>query len=158
MLLLATLQYFLFYFFRRTLLHHPAVYAQCLWGIIPPIEGMASAQICHVWKSKKQLFLHVWSCHIWLHLSQKVIQSWMYTIGTNCFSKFFLLKKIQTYTNSLVNADLFYVNFTNMTFQKNPIPHLTLTMTKKFPHYYMFYFILYELIPLNLVNTIFSQN
>ena len=30
------------------------------------------------------------------------------------------------YTNSLVNADLFYVNFTNTTFQKIPIPHLTL--------------------------------
>ena len=32
------------------------------------------------------------------------------------------------YTNSLVNADSFYENITNMTFQKIPIPHLTSTM------------------------------
>ena len=31
---------------------------------------------------------------------------------------------LYSYTNSLVNADLFYVNFTNMTFQKIPIPHM----------------------------------
>ena len=29
------------------------------------------------------------------------------------------------YTKSLVNDDLFYANFTNMAFQKIPIPHLT---------------------------------
>ena len=29
------------------------------------------------------------------------------------------------YTKSLVNANLFYVNFTNTTFQKIPIPNLT---------------------------------
>ena len=29
------------------------------------------------------------------------------------------------YTNSLVNADSFYANITNMTFQKIPSPHLT---------------------------------
>ena len=28
------------------------------------------------------------------------------------------------YTNSLVNADSFYANLTNTTFQKIPIPHL----------------------------------
>ena len=38
------------------------------------------------------------------------------------------------YTNSLVNADLFYANFTNTTFQKIPIPHLTRTMKQKFLH------------------------
>ena len=32
------------------------------------------------------------------------------------------------YANSLANADLVYVNFTNMTIQKVPIPHLTRTM------------------------------
>ena len=31
----------------------------------------------------------------------------------------------QNYTNSFFNANSFYVNFTNMTFQKIPIPHLT---------------------------------
>ena len=31
------------------------------------------------------------------------------------------------YTNSLVNADSFYENFTNATFQKVPISHLTRT-------------------------------
>ena len=31
------------------------------------------------------------------------------------------------YTNSLVNADSFYTNFANTTFQKNPIPHWTRT-------------------------------
>ena len=38
------------------------------------------------------------------------------------------------YTNSLVNADLFYANFTNTSFQKIPIPHLTCTMTQKVLH------------------------
>ena len=32
------------------------------------------------------------------------------------------------YTNSLVNADLFYANFTN---KRNPIPRLTRTMKQK---------------------------
>ena len=39
-------------------------------------------------------------------------------------------------TNSLVNADSFYANFTNTTFQKIPIPHLTHTMQQKFLHYF----------------------
>jgi hypothetical protein len=34
---------------------------------------------------------------------------------------------LENYTNSLVKEDLFYTNFTNMTFQKIPIPHLTHT-------------------------------
>ena len=38
------------------------------------------------------------------------------------------------WTNSLVNADSFYANFTNTTFQKIPIPYLTLTMKQKFLH------------------------
>ena len=37
-------------------------------------------------------------------------------------------------TNSLVNADSFYANFTNTTFQKIPIPHLTRPMRQKFLH------------------------
>ena len=37
-------------------------------------------------------------------------------------------------TNSLVNADSFYANFTNADFQKIPIPHLTRTMKQKFLH------------------------
>ena len=41
---------------------------------------------------------------------------------------------ILQYTNSLVNADSFYANFTNTTFQKIPIPHLTRTMKRKFLH------------------------
>ena len=38
------------------------------------------------------------------------------------------------YTNSLVNADSFYANFTNATFQKILSPHLTCTMKQKFLH------------------------
>ena len=38
------------------------------------------------------------------------------------------------YTNSLDNADSFYAKFTNTTFQKIPIPHLTRTMKQKFLH------------------------
>ena len=34
------------------------------------------------------------------------------------------------YTNSLVNVDLFYANFTNTVFQKIPILHLTNNMKK----------------------------
>ena len=35
------------------------------------------------------------------------------------------------YTNSLVNGDSSYKNFTNTTFQKFPISHLTRTMIQK---------------------------
>ena len=45
-----------------------------------------------------------------------------------------LLKLMNIYTNSLVNVDSFYVNFTNRTFQKFPIPHLTHSMKQKFLH------------------------
>ena len=40
-----------------------------------------------------------------------------------------VLQKINfcMYTNSLVNGDSFYANFTSTTFQKIPIPHLTRT-------------------------------
>ena len=39
------------------------------------------------------------------------------------------------YTNSMVNANPFYANFTNTTFQKIPIPHLHVsTMKQKFLH------------------------
>ena len=37
-------------------------------------------------------------------------------------------------SKSLVNTNLFYTNFTNMHFQKVPIPHLTRTMKQKFLH------------------------
>ena len=40
---------------------------------------------------------------------------------------FYWKKYFHKYTNSLVNADSFYPNFTNTTFQKIPIPHLTRT-------------------------------
>ena len=36
------------------------------------------------------------------------------------------------YTNSLVNADSFYANFTSTTFQKIPIPHSTSTKKQIF--------------------------
>ena len=38
----------------------------------------------------------------------------------------------QNYTNSFFNANSFYVNFTNMTFQKIPIPHLTCMYSDSF--------------------------
>ena len=38
------------------------------------------------------------------------------------------------YTNYLVSADSFYAKFTNTTFQKIPIPHLTGTMKQKCLH------------------------
>ena len=41
---------------------------------------------------------------------------------------------LSMYTNSLVNADSFYANFNNTTFQKVPIPHLTRPMKQKFLH------------------------
>ena len=41
---------------------------------------------------------------------------------------------LENYTKSLVNADLLYANFTNTTFQKVPISHLTCTMKQKFFH------------------------
>ena len=40
---------------------------------------------------------------------------------------------VRNYTNSLVNADWFYAKFTNTTFQKIPIPHLTHTIKTEIP-------------------------
>ena len=44
------------------------------------------------------------------------------------------VSQLKWYTNSLVNADSFYANFTNKTFQMKPIPHLTCTMKQKVLH------------------------
>ena len=65
-------------------------------------------------------------------------------------------KLLLLYSNSLVNVDSFYTNFTKATFQKIPIPHLTCTMKHKFLSEREFLFILYYLIPFNLLNTIFG--
>ena len=45
-----------------------------------------------------------------------------------------LLQNSLMYTNYLVNADSFYVNFTNTTFQKIPITDLTHTIKQKAIH------------------------
>ena len=42
--------------------------------------------------------------------------------------------KDKLYTNFLLNSESSYVNFTNTTFQKIPISHLTRTMKQKFLH------------------------
>ena len=60
------------------------------------------------------------------------------------------------YTNSLVNADSFYSNFTNKTFQKIPIP--SRSMSQKFLHWRKFFFSFYQLVPLNLLNMIFGKH
>ena len=52
----------------------------------------------------------------------------------NVTKPFRALEKKYNYTNSLVTAYSFYANFTNTTFQKVPIPHLTRTMKQKFLH------------------------
>ena len=69
---------------------------------------------------------------------------------------------ISTYTISLVNANLFYANFTNLTFQKIPIPHLTSTMKQKISLTCILHHVTDKLhltcITRNLVNTIFFQN
>ena len=49
-------------------------------------------------------------------------------------SSYNTMGKNLNYTNTLVNADSFYANFTNTTFQKIIIPHLTRTMKQKFLH------------------------
>ena len=51
--------------------------------------------------------------------------------STNFYSLIYFHNK---YTNSLVNADWFYANFTNTTFHKIPIPHLIRTMKQKSLH------------------------
>ena len=53
---------------------------------------------------------------ICIHLLCKV------TAALDLINPFYLLWQ---YTNSLVNADSFYANFTDMNFRKIPIPHLT---------------------------------
>ena len=50
------------------------------------------------------------------------------------FTEILSLHLYTHYTNSLVNADSFYENFTITTFQKIPIPHLTRPMRQKFLH------------------------
>ena len=58
------------------------------------------------------------------------------------------------YNNSLVSADSFYANFTNTTFQKIPIPHLKCKYYEtEISSLTRILLDLYELIPLNLVNT-----
>ena len=46
----------------------------------------------------------------------------------------FYAVSICMYNNSLLNADSFYVNFTNANFQKIPISHLPHPMKQKFLH------------------------
>ena len=55
------------------------------------------------------------------------VVTWTLVMIYQCDLKFRIPLKIYfyVYTNSLVNANLFYANFTNTTFQKIPIPHLT---------------------------------
>ena len=63
-----------------------------------------------------------------------------------------------TYINSLINADLFYTNINNTTFQQIPIPHLTRTIYEtEIPSLTRIFFLSY-LIPLNLLNAIFGQH
>ena len=50
------------------------------------------------------------------------------------FSELLSLVVEGTYTESLVNTNLVYTNFTNTHFQKDPIPHLTRTMEQEFLH------------------------
>ena len=40
----------------------------------------------------------------------------------------------RNYTNSLINADSFYANSKNTTFQNIPIPHLKRTLKQNFLH------------------------
>ena len=64
------------------------------------------------------------------------VVTWTLVMIYQCDLKFRIPFKINfyVYTNSLVNANLFYANFTNTTFQKIPIPHLTRTLKQKFLH------------------------
>ena len=57
------------------------------------------------------------------------------------------------HNNSLVYPDLFYMNVTNKTFQKKPIPHLTHTMKQKVIHYNAVYFLFFYF---NFFNAIFG--
>ena len=62
------------------------------------------------------------------------------------------------YTNSLMNADLFYAHLTNTTIQNVPTPHITCTMKQNFFHKRRSFWYLCLLIPLNLLNVIFSSH
>ena len=62
---------------------------------------------------------------ICIHLLCKV------TAALDLINPFYLLWQ---YTNSLVNADLFYANFTDPTFRKIPIPHLIRPVKQIFLH------------------------
>ena len=67
------------------------------------------------------------------------------------------------YSNSLVNADSFYANFNNKTFQKIHIPHLTNTMKQNFPLLMRITNFFINIFPLTclmqfLVNVTFSKN
>ena len=61
-------------------------------------------------------------------------------------------------TNSLVNTDSFYANFTNTTFQKISICHLTQPMKQTFLHFKFPFFCLITCLTQFLANTTFSKN
>ena len=67
------------------------------------------------------------------------VVTWTLAIIYQCDLKFRIPFENYFYvhTNSLVKANLFYANFTNTTFQKIPIPHLTRTMKQKFLDLYL---------------------
>ena len=66
---------------------------------------------------------------LWL----KIIVVWIIEFPREGYKIRKILGQKSTYTKSLVNANSFYANFTNTTFQKSPIPHLTCTMKQKIP-------------------------
>ena len=80
-----------------------------------------------------------------------------YSIWRNFLWNFFEFEFQMKYTNSLVNADSFYTNFTNTTFQKISIPHLTRTYYETEITSLMRNFLFFiNQIPLYLLNAIFG--
>ena len=57
----------------------------------------------------------------------------IYALPPNLVIYFLVETVVILYTNSLVNADSFYANFTNTHFQKVPIPHFNTYYETKNP-------------------------
>ena len=108
------------------------------------LQGHGSSQLAdhmlneinHVFRKwTKHYSLNSWSKSIWVFFqleSSCLLLEDLFVKNTSINPRGKCRLGYQIYTNSFFNANSFYVNFTNMTFQKIPIPHLTCMYSDSF--------------------------
>ena len=80
------------------------------WDEKVPFEILLTLPVAHNYLIRSETYL-------WFGLDQIKV----FKLSASFLGKHSFLESRLAYTNSLVNADLFYANFTNTTFQKIPI-------------------------------------